>query len=158
MTQLGPTGSQLRRAQTLTTLLGERIKSRLAGYTIALELHPATVSASQNTRTAVVVPLDPGRLEIVAWVEPNTSETAEWVDYLAEVRVVLRSSELDGAIVEMYGASIELDDEDISADEVLTLAAQLLEDELRASLGNLEPEAALGAQLALRIYDNDPFA
>ena len=157
MTEPAAPGIHSRRALSLTALLGERIKSRLPGYSVALVQHPAAPSTPQHPRSAVVVSLDPGRLEVVAWMETNSSDTADWVDYLAEVRVVLRSSDCDGVIVDMFGASLELDEDEVSAEEVLTLASDLLEEELRASLGDLEPSVAFGARLALRIYDNDPF-
>ncbi|MCU1404987.1 MAG: hypothetical protein JWQ43_1290 [Glaciihabitans sp.] len=156
MTNPYGTDSATRDSHRMTALLGEQLRSRLPGYSVLLAGHGAALSDGSIDKPAVIIEVGSPALHVLCWVEPNAGPSAEWAPFSAQVRVVLRSRELDGNIADVVGDAVDVDGDSPEVEEILELVAQLITDDIRDRYDNADPALAAEIRMALRTYDSDP--
>jgi hypothetical protein len=163
-----------------TALLGERLRSALRGYSVALSTHPALDSpapAGAGRARAVVVVISEPELELVAWVSEGDLDAEPWSDRVVELRIVLSASAGDGDeefgptgpgaaderldIAAMVGESIGFDsvgsdDLDLPLEDVLDAVWLLVTEELPVEVADTEFPVQRAYLEAMRVYLNDP--
>jgi hypothetical protein len=139
-------------APRLTAQLAERLRSELPGYAVSLGSHPARGRNLTATAARIVI-ADP-HVEAVSWVD--VAGDGNTPSCVVEVRVLVHVAAYGDAPAAMVGDSVSFDAEDsVPVDEVLTLIARLLDDDLVEQCASADRATREGADAGRLVYLND---